>query len=153
SNGATYNPGTNTVTFTTGTLATGDTDSFQLTLAIGATATGSFSNTATVAPPAGVTDPTGGNNSSTDTDTLTPQADLSIAKTDGRPPAAPATNTTYTIPVTNNGPSTVTATPVSYALPPRTTFVSSTNGATYNPGTNTVTFITGTVATGGASSF
>ena len=36
-----------------------------------------------VAPPAGVTDPDPANNSATDTDTLTPQADLTITKTDG----------------------------------------------------------------------
>src|SRR5947208_2644717 len=82
SDGATYNAGTNTVTFTTGTLATGGTSSFQLTLAISPTLTGTLSNTATVGPPAGVTDPNTGNNSATDTDTLTPQADLSITKGD-----------------------------------------------------------------------
>src|SRR4029078_12995809 len=61
--GATYNAGTNTVTFTSGTLASGASTSFQLTLAISPTLTGSLSNTATVTPPAGVTDPNGGDNS------------------------------------------------------------------------------------------
>ena len=44
--------------------------------------TGSISNVATVAAPAGVTDPTPGNNSATDTD-VPGTADLSITKTDG----------------------------------------------------------------------
>ena len=53
--------------------------------------------------------------------------------------AVPGTNTTYTITVTNNGPSTVTGATVSDLLPAGTTFVSATNGATYDAGTNTVT--------------
>ena len=152
-NGATYDADTNTVHFTTGTLATGDSSSFQLTLAINPALAGTLSNTASVTPPAGVTDPTGGNNSATDTDILTPRADLSITKTDGQTTVAPGTNRTYTITVTNNGPSTVTGAVVSDLLPAGTTFVSATNGATYDAGTNTVRFNTGTMATGGTSSF
>ena len=51
----------------------------------------------------------------------------------------PGTNTTYTITVTNNGPSTVTGATVSDVLPRGVTFVSATGGATYDAGTNTVT--------------
>ena len=42
-----------------------------MTAAISPTATGSITNTATVSPPVGVTDPNSGNNSATDVDTLT----------------------------------------------------------------------------------
>jgi len=119
-------------------LAPSGTASFQLTIAIAPTLTGTLSNTATVNPPAGVTDPIGGNNSSTDTDNLTPAADLSIFKTDGWDSVVPGTNNTYTITVTNNGPSTVTSAEVSDPLPAGTTFLSATNGATYDLGTNTV---------------
>ena len=49
--GAASSVGTNTVHFTTGTLASGATTSFQLTLAISPTLTGTLSNTATVTPP------------------------------------------------------------------------------------------------------
>src|SRR5262249_38316761 len=136
-----------------GTLATGDTASFQLTLAIAATSTGSLANTASVSPPSGVLDPIAGNDSSTDTDTLTPQADLSIAKTDGKTSAVPGTNNTYTITVTNNGPSTVTGASVSDPLPAGVTFVSATNGATFDAGSNTVRFTTGTLASGAIASF
>ena len=100
-----------------------------------------------------MTDPTGGNNSSTDTDTLTPEADLSITKSDSQTTEVPGTNVTYTITVTNNGPSSVTGATVSDVLPAGTTFVSATNGATYDSGTNTVHFTTGTLATGGTTSF
>ena len=153
-NGATYDSGTNTVSFTTGTLTTGGTDDFRITLAIDLADTGTLSNTATVAPPADVTDPNNGNDSSTDTVTLTPPADLSIVKTDsGGGSAVPGGNVIYTITVTNNGPSTVTGAQVFDVLPAGTTFVSATNGATYNGGTNTVRFTTGTLTNGGTSSF
>jgi len=152
-NGATYDPGTNTVSFTTGTLITGGTTSFDLAIAIAPGSTGTLSNTATVAPPAGVTDSNSGNDSATDTDNLTPRADLAIAKTDNATSAVPGTNVTYTITVTNNGPSTVTGATVSDVLPAGTAFVSATGGATYDGATNTVTFTTGTVAPSGTTSF
>src|SRR5207245_10941524 len=68
----------------------------------------SVSNTATVAAPAGVTDPTPANNSATDTDTVNERADLQISKTDGVTSVNAGGSTTYTIRVTNNGPSSVT---------------------------------------------
>ena len=72
-----------------GTLAPGQSQSFQLTVAIDPGLTGLLSNTATVDPPNGVTDPNPGNNSATDTNTLTPQADLTIAKSDGKASVVP----------------------------------------------------------------
>src|SRR5205823_2706337 len=104
-------------------------------------------------PPSGVTDTVPGNNSSTDTDTLTPQADLAILKTDGKDSVVPGTNDTYTLTVTNNGPSTVTGATVCDVLPAGTTFVSATGGATYDAGTNTVSYTTGTLAPTGTASF
>lgn len=70
-------------------------------------ATGNLVNTATATLSAG-TDPTPGNNSSTDTDTSDPQADLEITKDDGVASVNAGASTTYTIRVTNNGPSDVT---------------------------------------------
>src|SRR5262249_56586162 len=57
------------------------------------------------------------NNSARDTDTLTPKADLAITKTDGVTSAVPGSSPTYTIAVSNNGPSAVTGAGVSDALP------------------------------------
>ena len=72
---------------------------------IASSATGSLVNTATVIPPAGVTDPNLSNNSATDSDTITPlTADLAITKTDGVTSVVPGGTTTYTIVVTNAGP-------------------------------------------------
>src|SRR5207245_2379508 len=93
---------------TTVDLASGASVVFTATGTISPTATGTLSNTATVTPPSGVTDPTLSDNSSTDSDTLTPQADLAIVKTDNQTAAVPGTSDTYTITVTNNGPSAVT---------------------------------------------
>jgi uncharacterized repeat protein (TIGR01451 family) len=90
---------------------------FTFTTTINPSATGSISNTVTVSPPAGTTDPNPGNNSATDSDTLTPQADLSITKTDGVVSVVPGGGTTYNIMVTNNGPSTAVGATVTDLFP------------------------------------
>jgi hypothetical protein len=59
-------------------LATGESATITLSGTIDPAATGSLTNTVTVAPPNGVTDNNAANNTATDTDTLTPQADLSL---------------------------------------------------------------------------
>ena len=61
-------------------------------------------NTASITS-APATDPTPANDAATDTDTVTKSADLAIAKTDGVASVVAGTSTTYTITVTNNGPS------------------------------------------------
>src|SRR5262249_19532138 len=98
-------------------LPPGASVTFTFTVQIDPSATGSLTNVATVPPPAGRHDPDLTNNSATDTDTLTPQADLSVTKTDGVASAVPGTATTYTIVVSNNGPSAVTGASVSDLLP------------------------------------
>jgi len=91
------------------TLPVGGSVTFIASCTISAAATGSLTNTATVTGAA--TDPTPGNNSATDTDTLTPSADLSITKNDGTSTATPGGSTTYTITASNSaGPSNTTAT-------------------------------------------
>jgi uncharacterized repeat protein (TIGR01451 family) len=87
-------------------LPAGGSVTYTANAVIDAGATGTLVNTATVAAPGGVTDPTPGNNSATDTNTLTPTADLSITKTDGLTVANPGQATTYTITVSSAGPST-----------------------------------------------
>ena len=84
-----------------------------MTAQISGNATGTLSNTATVAPPAGVTDPTPANNTATDgPDNINPTADLAITKT-GPSSANPGGPMTYVITVTNNGPGAVTGAGVS----------------------------------------
>ena len=64
-----------------------------------------LSNTATIAVPAGTTDPVPGNNTATDTDAAGPQADLAISKASNPNPYVPGALLTYTIVVSNAGPS------------------------------------------------
>ncbi|HJU21977.1 MAG TPA: hypothetical protein VJ891_05670, partial [Casimicrobiaceae bacterium] len=96
---------------TTVTMKNGAVVTYVVQAAISGGASGTLANTATVAPPSGIADPTPGNNSATDTDTVTaatPIADLAIAKDDGTATVNAGGTTTYTITVTNNGPSSVT---------------------------------------------
>jgi uncharacterized repeat protein (TIGR01451 family) len=86
-------------------LPAGGSVTYTASCTISAAATGMLSNTATVAAPGGVNDSTPGNNSATDTDTLAPQADLAITKTDGVTTATPGGSVTYTITASNAGPS------------------------------------------------
>jgi uncharacterized repeat protein (TIGR01451 family) len=98
-------------------LPAGTSVTFTVTGTIDPAATGTLVNTATVAPPAGVVDPDPSDDSATDTTLLTPEADLSITKTDGVATAVPGGSTTYTVTVSNAGPSAVTAAPVTDPLP------------------------------------
>jgi uncharacterized repeat protein (TIGR01451 family) len=95
----------------------GGTVTFTATATISAGATGTLSNTATVTAPATVTDPVTGNNSSTDTDTLTTPTDLAITKDDGQTTAAPGQVRTYTIVATNNGPAPANGATVTDTVP------------------------------------
>jgi uncharacterized repeat protein (TIGR01451 family) len=58
-----------------------------------------------------------GNNSATDTDTLTPQADLAITKTDGVTTAVPGGSVTYTVTASNAGPDPVVGGTVADTFP------------------------------------
>src|SRR2546428_8846548 len=90
-------------------MAPSSSTTFNLTLAVAADFPGtSLTNTATI-DSSPVTDPTPGNNSASDTDTVNKSADLSISKSDGVTSVTAGTSTTYTITLTNNGPSTVPA--------------------------------------------
>ncbi|NJL29564.1 MAG: DUF11 domain-containing protein, partial [Thermoanaerobaculia bacterium] len=103
-------------------LPAGGSVTYTANCTIAASATGSLVNTATVT--SGVTDPNPANNSATDTDTLTPQADLSITKTDGLTAAVPGQPTTYTIVASNAGPSNAPGTSVTDTFPAALTGVS-----------------------------
>ena len=110
-------------------LPVGGSVTYTAIASISASATGTLSNTATVTAPAGVTDPTPGNNSATDSDTLTPNADLSITKTDGVTTAAPGGSVTYTITASNAGPSSAPGTTVADTLPASLTATWTCSGA------------------------
>lgn len=96
---------TGTITCTIPTLTAGATGSFTLTVHVDAsTPPGSISNTAQIA--GSTTDPNPSDNSATTTASFSSPATLTVQKsiTAGQP--APGTNVTYSVVITNNGPST-----------------------------------------------
>lgn len=106
------------------TLDPGGSATFTAVAVVRADATGTLSNSAWLTVPPGTTDPNSSDQSATDTDTLTPQADLSISKTNGSSSVVPGDSTTYTIVVQNNGPSAVRDAPVTDNFPVQFTSVS-----------------------------
>ncbi len=142
-------------------MPSGSTITYVVSGNISASATGTLVNTATVTAPGTVSDPTPGNNSATDTDTLTPQADLAVTKTDAPDPVIAGNNVTYTISLTNNGASDARTVSLSDALPVGTTFVSATEiggpaFAMTTPavgGTGTFTATNSTLAAGASATF
>src|SRR5262249_7280476 len=118
-------------------LPVGATVTFTFTVQVRASATGTLLNSATISPPTGVTETNPDNNSSTVTEPLTPQADLSITKDDGTTTLVPGTTDTYTIVVTTLGPSAVSGATVSASLPAGVT--SATWTATASSGGGSVT--------------
>jgi uncharacterized repeat protein (TIGR01451 family) len=103
------------------TLASGASAQFTLTATINPGFTGSLSNTATVFGTNA--DPNLGNNSATAVTTVSGSADLSVNKT-GPATANAGTNITYTITLTNNGPSNAANAALTDSVPANTTFVS-----------------------------
>ncbi|HTX91046.1 MAG TPA: SdrD B-like domain-containing protein, partial [Anaerolineales bacterium] len=108
----------NSVNFTdTVNLPSGSTMTYTVTANIKSSATGNLVNTASIAPAAGITDPTPGNNSATDTDTQNSRADLSVTKTDSVAQYVPGMSVTYTVTVANSGPSDALASVVTDNIP------------------------------------
>ncbi|MCX5849151.1 MAG: hypothetical protein NTW65_06850 [Deltaproteobacteria bacterium] len=99
-------------------LASGGSVTLTIAGTISPAATGTLTVPATVSASPGVQDSNTANNTASDTDTLTYQADLAITKTDGKASVNPGSAITYTITVTNNGPSRVESMTVIDTLPP-----------------------------------
>jgi uncharacterized repeat protein (TIGR01451 family) len=143
--------GTGTVSCSIATLTAGTSATFSIVVQIAVAAPlGPSSNTAVVTSSS---DPNPANNSSTAiTAIVLATADLSITKT----PAPGAYGTglplTYTIVVSNGGPSTATAVTVTDVLPPGTTFQSATPGGACS-GTTTITCNAGTLTNGASATF
>ncbi len=130
-----------TVTWPTlGTLANGASQAYTLTVNVSSGVTGTLNNTASVA--SGTSDPNGANNSGTRISTVVSSADLAITKTGGATVTAGG-QATYTVTVTNNGPSNAVGVVVTDVLPAGMTFASS----SVTPGVNGQTITWPTIAT------
>lgn len=105
-------------------LPIGSTITYAVSATVAANAIGTLTNTATVAPPAGITDTDPSDNSSTATTTLNAFADLVVTKSDAPDPARVAENITYTITLRNDGPSDAQGVSLVDDLPTHTGFVS-----------------------------
>jgi uncharacterized repeat protein (TIGR01451 family) len=103
-----------------GTLAVNQTVTISSTYSTSPSFSGNVTNTASVSSP---DDSTSGNNSSSKTTNVTAQADLAISKS-GPSSANAGTQVTYTVIVTNNGPSPATSVVVDDPTPSGITFVS-----------------------------
>ena len=141
-----------TVTMPSGSIVT-----YKAIGKLSSSATGTLANTASVTLPSGVTDPNFGNNSATDTDTITLKADLKITVNDGKSAAVAGTKNTYTITLSNLGPSNVAGAVIDDTFPSTVTAVTYTatqsggaSGFTANGGGNihnTVTMPSGSKIT------
>ena len=100
-------------------LKVGATATYKVNCTVLASASGTLSNTATIAVTgAGNSDPVAGNNSATDTTTITvPPADLSITKDDGVTSAFAGGAVTYTIVASNAGPNAVATANITDTFP------------------------------------
>ncbi len=90
---------------------------FTVTGTVPADTTGGISNTATVTPPTGTNDPVPGNNTATDNNATGSQADLTITKTSTPTVYVAGSPLTYTIVVSNVGPTDAIGARVQDALP------------------------------------
>jgi uncharacterized repeat protein (TIGR01451 family) len=136
-----------TVTWTLGALANGASSTLHVTVHVDAARTTGLTNTASVA--GNETDTDSSDDTATETTAVATSADLSITKTDSADPATAGTDLTYTIMVTNDGPSDATGVVVTDPVPAGTTFVSSDNGGSESSGT--VTWALGALANGASS--
>jgi uncharacterized repeat protein (TIGR01451 family) len=138
-----------TITCSTASMASGATGTFVLVTSVAA-ASGTVSLTVSV--DGDTFDPDPLDNSATATTTvLAPEADLSITKTTNSIEAVQGGEITWSIAVTNSGPSASTNVVVTDVLPAGLTFVSATPTQGSCSGTTTVTCTLGTILNGASA--
>lgn len=115
-------------TCTIASFAAGASAAFTLTVQVPATTPNGTVLTNTVTGTSTTPDPTPGNNTGTATTTVAASADLAVTKTG--PGSAPAgSSVTYTITLTNLGPSAAQTVSLTDTIPASTTFVSETQAS------------------------
>ncbi|MFO8034766.1 MAG: DUF11 domain-containing protein, partial [Candidatus Bipolaricaulota bacterium] len=117
-----------------GDLLVGDSETLTLTVRVDPGYTGTLTNTATVS--SGLNDPNLGNNTASTSTTVLAAADLELSKTVDNPTPDVGTDVTFTVTVTNLGPSEATGVEVIDELPSGYSYVSSiASQGTYTSGT------------------
>ncbi len=132
-----------------GDIAGGGSASYTITVDVDEDFTGTLSNTASVT--SATNDPNTGNNSATETTVVNAEADLSITKADNADPVVADDPLTYTINVSNAGPSTAVNVVVTDNLPAGVTLVS-TSGCAEDP-SGTPACSLGDLASGASASY
>jgi len=100
----------------------------RVTPAVAAGVTGIYNEVVVTDDGTNGPDPTPGDNTDSDTDTIDVAPDMAIEKTDGRTTVAPGDTLAYVLTVTNNGARTATGVTVNDVVPTGTTFVSCSGG-------------------------
>jgi uncharacterized repeat protein (TIGR01451 family) len=144
--------GTNgTITCTLANMNSGFTATFTIVVAVSGTAPlGTLNNTATVTTTS--TDPTTPNTSTAGTTITAGDTALTIMKTPAAGPYGSGASLTYTILVSNGGPSSAANVTVTDTIPAGTTFVSATPTQGSCSGTTLVTCNLGTLTSSGSAS-
>ena len=132
-----------------GIIPAGGSASFTITVVVEAGTTGTLTNSATVAADTDDPDPT--NNTITEDTVVTAQADLSLTKVEDVDPIIAGNTLTYTMTVSNAGPSDAANVVVTDTLPVGVTLVSTTGCAEDPTGVPTCTL--GTIPLGGSASY
>ncbi len=138
------------VTCTLGSLAMGDAATVTVVCDVpSGTPAGSYTNTAAVS--GSESDPVPANDSASEDTTVVEEADLAVVKTDSPDPVRAGEQLTWTLEVSNNGPSDATGVTVTDVLPAGVSVVSADPACTESSGT--VTCTTATLADGDSVTF
>ncbi len=148
SGGGIYNAGTNTVTWTIGTLAAGSSGSASLTVQVASP----LANGTQITNVAGIDSNETAPQSSQAQTLVTSAPVLMITKSGTPDPVQAGGQIVYTIAYRNTGNANATGAVITDTVPGNTSFVSTTSGGVYNAGTNTVTWSLGTLGAGSSGS-